>query len=256
MPKTGGTFVHGIFKKIIADYKKRHLIKWYFNRLGYRLKIDTPIYQKLVNVVYQEHPGESVTGQHGGVSFIPKKFAHLPVVSVKRDPIKKFISTYYYRWWERFPSLPVSKLNEIFPHYPEISIDEYYELAYNHTLKHFFGTDYRDDIGILSWQFIRMYATNPIYVYKNISEKNYSEFINTYFADIQFFEMDSLSTEFEHYIKTTQLSDYSSYFATEERIYPPGSNNKKRPERLSDELSGKLKAKEWILYKFFPEYSL
>ena len=33
MPKTGGTFVHGIFKKIVANYKKNHPVKWYLNRL-------------------------------------------------------------------------------------------------------------------------------------------------------------------------------------------------------------------------------
>ena len=92
MPKTGGTFVHGIFKQIVANYKQEHPVKWYLNRIGYKLKLITPVYQKLTNVEYYEYPNNDVKGQHAGVSFIPEEYKKLPVISVKRDPAKKFIS--------------------------------------------------------------------------------------------------------------------------------------------------------------------
>jgi len=256
MPKTGGTFVHGVFKKIIKKYKKEHPIKWYLNRFGYKLNLVTPIYQKLIDVSYYEYPNDNVIGQHAGASFIPLEYKKLPIISVKRDPIKKFISSYYYRWWERFPSLTSTQLKELFPHYPEISIEEFFTLANNHVMKNFFGADFRADIGVLSWQFIRMYSTNPIHVYNNITKANYSEFIETYFVKVEFFEMNQLSSEFETYIKGTGFSEYSDDFLTEERIYPPGSNIKNKPEPVSEVLSEKIKSKEWILYEFFPEYNL
>lgn len=256
MPKTGGTFVHGIFKKVVNSYKKDYPIKWYLNRIGYKMNIAIPIYQKLTTVAYYEHPNNEVIGQHAGVSFIPKEYKKLPIISVKRDPIKKYISTYYFRWWERFPSLPLSQLKEIFPNYPEISIEEYFDLAYNHVMKSFFRNDYREDIGVLSWQFIRMYSIDPLFVYKNITRANYPEFIKIYFTNVEFFEMNQLSSEFETYIKTTSFSEYSDSFKTNERIYPPGSNIKKRSEKISDDLTTKIKSKEWLLYNFFPEYNL
>ena len=256
MPKTGGTFVHGVFKRVVERYKKDYPIQWYLNRIGFKMNITTPIYQKLTNVAYYEYPNNDVIGQHAGVSFIPKEYKKLPVISVKRDPIKKFISTYYFRWWERFPSLPLAQLEELYPHYPQISIEEYFELAYNHVMKKFFGTDFREDIGMLSWQFIRMYSNDPLYVYGNITKANYQEFIKTYLADVEFFEMDQLTSEFETFIQTTSFSEFSDYFKTEERIYPPGSNIRKRSENISEELTNKIKSKEWLLYKFFPEYNL
>ncbi|WP_037348937.1 hypothetical protein [Sediminibacter sp. Hel_I_10] len=256
MPKTGGTYVHGIFKKIIADFKRKHPIKWYVNRMGYRLDFLTPFYQKLNDVSYDEYPNDNTIGQHAGVSFIPKAYKDKPVISVKRNPINKFVSAYYFKWWERFPSLPLNQLKKLFPQFPEISIEEYFELSYNCEMKHFFKQDYRDDIGVLSWQFIRMYASDPLYVYKNISKENYLEIIKNYFVQVEFFEMEDLSPQFERYIKSTIFSEYSHYFKTEERIYPPGSNPKKRPEYISDLLKNKIKNKEWILYKFFPEYNL
>jgi hypothetical protein len=256
MPKTGGTFVHGIFKKIIADYKKNFPIKWYWNRFSYKFNISTPIYQKLNSVSYYEYPYLHVKGQHAGVSFISKKYQKLPVISVKRDPIKKVISTYYFRWWERFPILPLKEIKKIFPNYPNISIEEYFELTYNQEMKHFFGNDYREDIGVLSWQFIRMYSTAPLFVYKNITVSNYTEYIMKYFLDVVFFEMDQLSSNFERFLKTTGFSEYSNYFETKERIYPPGSTVKERFETPPKLLSEKIKSKEWILYKFFPEYNL
>ena len=256
MPKTGGTFVHGIFKKIIADFKQKYPVKWYLNRLNYRLSLAVPIYQKLNNVVYNEYPEKEVKGQHAGVLFIPKKNKKLPIISVKRDPIKKIISSYYYRWWERFPILPKSDLRREFPNYPEISIEDYFELVYHVEMKAYFGTDYRNDIGVLSWQFIRMYSSAPLFVYKNINADNYEEYIMKYFADVVFFEMDVLSYSFERYLKTTSFSEYSNYFETKERIYPPGSTVKERSETLPEILSEKIKSKEWILYKYFPEYNL
>lgn len=256
MPKTGGTFVHGVFKKIVERYRKKHAIKWYINRIGYKMHIMTPVYQKLSNVAYYEYPNSDVKGQHAGVSFISKEYQKLPIISVKRNPIKKFISAYYFRWWERFPILPLVQLTSIFPQYPEISIEEYFDLSYNHVMKHFFKNDYRDDIGVLSWQFIRMYSKDPVFVYNNITETNYKEIIDTYFANVQFFEMGHLSSEFERFIQTTSFAEFSDYFKTEERIYPPGSNLEKRSETISEALTDKIKAKEWILYKFFPEYNL
>lgn len=256
MPKTGGTFVHGVFKKIVEKYKKDHLFRWYLNRIGYKMNLVTPIYQKLSNVEYNEYPNNNVKGQHAGVSFISKMYRSLPVISVKRDPIKKFISVYYFKWWERFPTLPLIQLESLFPHYPEISIEEYFELSYEHEMKYFFGNDYREDIGVLSWQLIRMYSNDPMYVYNNIKKENYTDFIATYFADVKFFEMDHLTTEFESFIKTTSFAEFSDFFKTEERIYPPGSTIKKRSETISEALTYNIKSKEWLLYKFFPEYNL
>lgn len=256
MPKTGGTYVHGMFKKIIADFKKKKPMKWYVNRIGYWLGFSKPIYQKLNNVTYFDYPNKNVNGQHAGIAYISKQYKNLPIISVKRNPIEKFVSAYYYRWWERFPSLPIAELKELYPHYPEISIEEYFDLAYNHIMRRFFKEGYRENIGVLSWQFIRMYSIDPLTVYENISKKNYSEFIEKYFVDVRFFEMDNLSSEFENYIKSTHFSDYSDYFRTKDRIYPPGSNPKKRREPISDALIDKIKKKEWLLFKFFPEYSL
>lgn len=256
MPKTGGTFVHGVFKNVIADYKKDHPIQWYLNRIGFRMNVVKPIYQKFSDVAYYEYPGNDVKGQHAGISYIPKEFQKLPIISVKRNPIKKFISTYYFRWWERFPILPLSQLTQIFPHYPDITIEEYFELSYIHVMKHFFMKDYREDIGLLSWQFIRMYSSDPLYVYKNVTKANYNEMKESYFKEVRFFEMDQLASELEEYLKTTSFSKYSNFFKTEERIYPPGSNPKKRSESLSPELINTIKSKEWFLYKFFPEYNL
>ncbi|WP_179022232.1 hypothetical protein [Winogradskyella forsetii] len=256
MPKTGGTFVHGIFKKIIAKYKKNNPLQWYINRLGFKMNFLIPTYQKLDNITYYPYPNKAVVGQHAGVSFIPIKYRNLPIISVKRDPVKKFESAYYYRWWERFPTLTIMELEELFPHYPNITIENYFELAYNVEMKKFFNNDFREDIGVLSWQFIRMYSTDPFYVYNNITQQNYSEFIKTYFVNVQFFEMNTLGNDLEAYIRTTRFSEYSDFFKTNERIYPPGSNIRERPEKISNYLTEKVMNREWILYNYFPEYKL
>lgn len=254
MPKTGGTFVHGVFKKIIKDLKRDHWFIWYLNRMQYKLGISFPIYQKLSDVDYQEYPGDSVKGQHAGVAFIPKAYSGLPVVSVKRNPVEKFSSAYYFKWWERFPSLSLEKLNRIFPAYPNLTVEDYFQLSYIHVMKFYFKESYRDDIGILSWQFIRMYSSNAMYVYQNITQENYKQIIKDYFHEVNFLSMDNLSFEMKNLLGNTSFSKYKDYFSTKERIYPPGSSPEKNRDVIPNDLKQRIKEREWILYNYFPEY--
>ena len=256
MPKTGGTFVHGIFKKIVQAYKDEHPLRWYLNRFLYRLGLTTPIYQKLIGVKYDEYPNQTVNGQHAGVAYIPKRFKKLPIISVKRDPIEKFISAYYFRWWERFPNLKHEYLTELFPEYPNITISDYFKLVYEHEMKHFFHKDYREDIGVLSWQFIRMYSRSPLQVYRNIDEDNFADVIKEHFYKVDFFEMKNLNEKMSKYLKGTSFAPYAHYFNKSSKIYPPGSRPDIIREEISRELRKEVKAREWILYNYFSDYNL
>ncbi len=63
MPKTGGTFVTKMLKKLYPD----------------GIELD----------------------KHGTCSDIPHKYAHLPIVSVLRNPFDRYVSQYFYGWWQR-----------------------------------------------------------------------------------------------------------------------------------------------------------
>jgi hypothetical protein len=251
MPKTGGTFVHGVFKKIIKEYKRKHPLDWYFNRFLYRLKLVRPIYQKLDNIEYHDYPNHLVRGQHAGVNYIPKQFKNLPVISVKRDPVEQFISNYYFRWWERIPYLNYKLLIKLFPSFPNLSNVEYFELAYVHEMNFFFQKDYREDIGVLSWHFIRMYCKDPMFVYKNINADNFEKFKADYFVEVKFFEMQDLNESIKKYIENTSFAEYAHHFVKSDRIYPPGSKPELERQEITFELKKRIKEKEWLLYRYF-----
>jgi len=255
MPKTGGTFVHNVFKKIIQDFKKQNFSKWYLNRLLFHLGLVPPIYHKYSYIEYEEFPNYLVQGQHSGAKFIPKRFKGLPIISVKRDPVDKFLSNYYFGWWKRHSSLPLYHIEKKFPQFPELSFDEYYELSCNYAMKFFFKENYREDLGVQSWQFIRLYSKNPLYVYENISYLNYQKFFNDYFFDIKFLEMRDLNGSFESFLNRSSLSAYSHHFKNAAKIFPPGSKPRDETNDISPDLKKRIINKEWLLYKFFPEYS-
>jgi hypothetical protein len=112
LPKTGSSFVRSVLKRI---YRRR---RW-------RLGSDAFIKELLLPRGGGRLPGRD---QHGKAFQIPPEYRHLPVVSVIRNPYDKLLSEFEFRWWAEHPSLPVDELKAAFPHFPDLSLDDYVDL--------------------------------------------------------------------------------------------------------------------------------
>lgn len=112
LPKTGSSFVREVLKAI---YNKRRW-KWGADRMLKEFMLP--------------RLGGGVPGvdQHGTFRQIPPRFKHLPVVAAVRNPYSKLLSAYEYRWWAQNPLLPKEELTRRFPHFPELSLDEFVEM--------------------------------------------------------------------------------------------------------------------------------
>jgi hypothetical protein len=109
LPKTGSSFVRQVIKRIYA----RRRWRWRADRFLKELMLPRTRYAGV--------------DQHGWVSQIPNAYRHLPIVSVVRNPYERMVSDYDFRWWADHPNLPAEELQRRFPHFPDLSFDEFAE---------------------------------------------------------------------------------------------------------------------------------
>jgi hypothetical protein len=144
LPKTGSSFVRVVLKRI---YRRR---RWL-------LRSDTFLRELLLPRANGSLPGRD---QHGTASQIPSIYRHLPAVSVIRNPYDKLLSAYEYRWWAEHPLLPLSELMELFPHYPDLSLDDFVDL-WRKTAERRLGGANPTRFGHQTLQFVNFFFREP-----------------------------------------------------------------------------------------------
>jgi hypothetical protein len=254
MPKTGGTFVESIFQKIYRRTGKIGLIssdimsslfrrRWYYKHY---------IFDCFV------HGTKEPLGQHGTCEYIPRMFANKKIVSVMRSPFDKWVSLYYYRWWERHPLTHPWSIRKKFPDYPKLSLKEYYSLENEDFMKLQLGNDYRTDIGALSWQFIRFYFRNPLEVYRAINKDNFKELTDSTLYDVCFMHQDKLNIELYNLLLSVGFESRNVIFVKKsKKILPQNSTrmpNHDWEKELDQEDRERIIDQEWLLFRLFPEY--
>ena len=124
-PKTGSTFVREALSEL---YKKKQKKRWPWSRN----KRHFEMYQAPnVRDISPQRRGQP--NPHGTYWQIPERARHLPVYSVFRDPLRRFVSAYHYADWKKKEALldELDTIREKFPMFPELEISDF--LAYIHT---------------------------------------------------------------------------------------------------------------------------
>ena len=136
VPKSGSSFVREVIKTIYAKRQGRKreqhpALRFITARLPDWRPYGDVTAREFLKELYVPRIRLRTSGvdQHGLAIQIPPRFRHLPVVSVARNPYDKFLSDYEFRWWAKSPPLPLRQLVEAFPHYPDLSLDEFAELC-------------------------------------------------------------------------------------------------------------------------------
>jgi hypothetical protein len=107
-PKTGSSFARKVIKDLYAREPRR--------RFGGRWCKELI----LPNIRHESEPN-----QHGCYSQIPRRYRNREVVSIVRSPYERFISNFEFRYWVNNPILQASVVQERFPTFPELSLDQY-----------------------------------------------------------------------------------------------------------------------------------
>jgi len=205
-PKTGSSFVRKVIKDIFKRRSSDNLLK----KLAYEINISRP-YKELILPNFQD-PNPRIrhlVGQHGAYCQVPKEYIDRTIVSVIRNPYERFLSGYLYRWWADNPSLSQDELDEHFPNFPNLNLDDYIKY------QQLSSEDSELDLGSQTIQFIRMFFKDPKRVLYNITE-DYIKSDSAYQQDmpkILFLKQENLNNELSNFLSTKEFSREEVEFA-------------------------------------------
>lgn len=249
-PKTGSTFVSTVVKDI---YKKRYP-RSIFRKVGFKLNIyKYPLKEfRLPNFQTPEPYLRKKLRNHGAYCQIPKEFldADRKIISVVRNPYTRFLSLYQFRSWERYPPLEGKQLNEHFPNFPDLDLNEYIEMQ-NFINRESF--DNKMKIGNQTIQFIRLFFKDPEKVLKQLDEDYVSS--NTLFlkdmADIELLKTENLNEDLGNFLSNNNFTEKEVLFAKNyKKVNITKSNGHVKKENIwTKEALDHVKNTEWFLFK-------
>jgi hypothetical protein len=158
-PKTGGTFVRHVIEAAaqaeLADGPIGRLRRAGLLPRHYRYR-DTADYHDTCNDIPAEQQGKQI-------------------VSAVRDPFDFYVSFYHYGWWAAHPEdsyRDLAAVKRAFPHFPDLSFDEFLELANRFFVDFELIGDRGDDhrLGYYSAQFVYYFFKSPAAAYAGIDE--------------------------------------------------------------------------------------
>lgn len=209
MPKTGSTFVRTVVKEIYRQRAER-----------------TPgAFQPEELILPNLNVPDRPLDQHGTYRQIPEYARSRVVVSVARNLYEKLRSTYEFGFWQEYPSLPREELLERFPHFPDLSIDEYVEMNVLAGRRKVPNGN-RLHIGNQTIQFIRMYFRDPVSVIDRLTSQYMDG--DEYEADmpeITFLRHEDLNSDLAQFLQRMGFSEQEIEFC---RAHPKVNEAQRR----------------------------
>jgi hypothetical protein len=239
LPKTGGTFVTQVLKKIV--------LKTFIQKLE----------NKIFNNTYLN------INKHGTCSRIPPDYSHLPIFSTIRNPYDRYVSQYEFRWWEKYPE-QFSNIDDILkncPNFPNISFSEFVHLAN----KLFFRLEpaicRNKNIGWQTEQFIQYFFKRPQSIVLKIDGQY---FLNGEYRkdmyDVKFIHAENLNRELHDLLNAMGHKKADMAFILSMNKINPFEGGRS-PEQewfkyYDDNLKNYVREKERYLFQLFPEYDV
>jgi len=252
-PKTGSTFARKVIKRI---YKKKDLR---LNNLIYKTGLFTPKIFELLLPKIEEGNYTGIIDQHGKYRQIPLKFIEKPIVSIVRNPFSRYVSSYFFKWWQKVLPVDLKTIQKFYPNFPNLSFNEYYDFNYQfNRVNHLHGITSKIDIGTNSLYFIQFFSKNPDSLILKLDDEyfNTTQYIDD-FKHIHFIHQENLSVELKEImlnigIKETEINFIDKLEKVNKTEYPDNINS--FMDMYSQELIDKVIKHEKLMFKLFPEY--
>ena len=229
LPKTGGTFVTEILQKLYPN-----------------------------GIV---HPYK-----HGTCSDIPKEYSHLPIVSVMRNPLDRYVSQYYYGWWKRNLELYCGDVCKTrYPNFDDISFADFVLLAdeffkgYFESKPNGYANNKAEPLGWHTEQYIRFYFKNPKKVFAELTNESIEsgEYLSERFK-VTILPNENLNQALYELLLSFGHSEKALDFLPKaERILPEGGQVRQDRNWLSHYTQETLEfihQRERLLFNLYPQY--
>lgn len=254
-PKTGSSFAREILKELYARrrYRGRHLLE--------KLRIVRSSVYDLKMPKIDETIDYRIQDQHGTYRQIPDEHRHKRIVTITRNPLSRYLSTYHFRWWEQHPPAEKRTILERYPHFPNLSFGEYYDMMHVFgRANRLRGIEPKTDIGLYTIQFIQFYFKNPEKVLASLDD-SYIErglFREDMGENIRFIHQENLNTELKQFLSEIGFNaDELTIVDKAKRInVTKGMADSARPQHdVADrEIVQAILRRDRLLFQLFPEY--
>jgi hypothetical protein len=238
-PKTGGTFVTEVMKKIHQNPEVGYLI-------------DTT----------------EAKSKHGKCLEIPPEHRNKPIVSTIRSPYERYVSVYEFGWWRRYPEsffANVAIFKQRYPNFPDLSFPEYVEAVNSLCKFHVLATPNLESdlsIGQQTQNFIKYFFNKPV---ETIFAKFSRDYVRSkqYLADlfiVKFINTENLNQELYHLLLEFGYPQKDiEFILTADKILPvEGGRSEEQNWQTyyTPELKAFVKSREMLLFSIFPEFDV
>ena len=253
LPKTGSSFVRRVLKQL-HSYEAVHnrLLRWagLADRSG--------MVELILPVIDRQYPPNR-TGQHGTVRQIPGSHRDGPIMSVVRNPLERYVSTYRFGWWKKNPHAPVEELLQVYPSYPDLAFGEYIEMMNTFGKRNRLGDmQPRTDVGFQTVQFLQFFCEDPKRLLSNLNDdaveqQHYREAL----AEVTFLHQERLNEELHDFLVKSGYPEEDVAFVLQARpvnVTPSKAGKMDLAAHYSGALARQVIQQERVLFDLFPEY--
>ncbi|MCW5898893.1 MAG: sulfotransferase family 2 domain-containing protein [Flavobacteriales bacterium] len=248
-PKTGSTFARRAIRGIHQPGRGRRLLE----RVGLaRPECSELLMRQRFFTPMRERSNLRVQ-QHGAWCQIPEAFRDRTIMSVVRDPMDRLVSLYEYRAWALMPFPEEKIVRRHFPHFPDLSFEEFFELYQTIAPEYSLPEGVRGAPGPLTVQFIRFYARDPLRTIMALDEgSDLRKMRREHFPDIDFLHTENLNAELHDFL--LRMGYPEERVAGIKDMGKVNTSTRSRPDYLSDGMIDRLAWSERFFYQLFPEY--
>lgn len=258
-PKTGSSFAREVIKDLYT--RKSSLIHKALSLFG----VSNPSYIELmlpnINNATYKFRHKHVNGQHGTFNQIPEQYKSKPIVSIIRNPFERYMSSYKFKWWEKYPPQSNQVIFERYPHFPDLSFNEFYDMM------HEFGRENRlrgikpkIELGIYTIQFIQFYFNNPNDVLNKIDDEYIEkDLFREDMRNITFLKQENLNEELKKFLLGVgKSSDELQFIDSMEKVNVTTNTQKDKSGKnfIESEIKNKILERDRLIFKLFPEYDV
>jgi hypothetical protein len=136
--------------------------------------------------------------QHGTRRDIPPLYADRPILATIRNPYERYVSQYEFAWWRHQPDLfgPVDEVRRHYPHFPDLSFDDYLRLANSVRLPFRHLAPAEGAPGMHTQQFLEYFFRDPVPAFERLLEGTLTmEDVNRELAGLRLLDQGRLNDD-------------------------------------------------------------
>lgn len=272
MPKTGGTFVTEVLRRLHRVDEPPPKLRQSLRRI-----LESTIQKARGLPAKPFHPyGALVDSEpkHGTCHDVPREHREKAILSSIRSPFDWYVSQFEFSWWKRtfkyhpepYPT-PVGYAIEQalpgfisdHPHFPNVTFEEFLELC--RRASNVYNRDLGTDLGLYTQGFARYFFRQPAEALKRMNRDYILS--NTHkpnMFDVSFLRTDRLNQELCDFLYSMGYHQEDLAFLPDlGRILPMGIGRREDQhweKYYTSDTKELIRAKDWALFEFFPEFDI